>query len=358
MVYDPRLIGYRTATFSKDGNGGIKIVSVADGPDDVTQCPASFTRQIAVQWEAAGSETLVVRETVNATGCYSDASLLVTIKQRPAPTINGPTAQCSGRDENYNVAALSGRTYAWVAPSMGEIISGQGTAVVRIRWSSTGTGSISLREAVNGVAGCFADVTLSVTVSGSPTPVIEGKANPTEGSKKNYTVSAVSGSTYKWLQPTLGVIDGSSTAAKVKIKWTAQGTDVVRVQETITATGCMTEVSLAVSVGAAKSKSDKNAANSDGDDLDEYTSNVGSFISVDPNPTTGTATVTVAAEGALLMRIVDVRGRSVFEQRLPSAVLLEPRMITLDLSFLSTDLYRLLLISDQGVTSTPLQIMR
>ncbi|MBK7032443.1 MAG: hypothetical protein IPH49_04080 [Ignavibacteria bacterium] len=92
--------------------------------------------------------------------------------------------------------------------------------------------------------------------------------------------------------------------------------------------------------------------------LDEYSNNVGSFISVDPNPTSGTATVTVAAEGALLIRLVDIRGRSVYEQRLPSADLLEPQMITLDLSFLSTDLYRLLLISDQGVTSTPLQIMR
>jgi hypothetical protein len=95
--------------------------------------------------------------------------------------VSGPTNSCShqgttGINATYSVTATDATSYLWTIPSGATNVSGQGTASISFRFSSTfTTGSVSVV-----VSGCSASETRSITVTRATpaTPAaISGPAN-------------------------------------------------------------------------------------------------------------------------------------------------------------------------------------
>ena len=59
------------------------------------------------------------------------------------PDISGGETVCEDGIYTYSVPALPGNSYLWMA-SGGEILSGQGSASVQVRWLTPGNGSITV----------------------------------------------------------------------------------------------------------------------------------------------------------------------------------------------------------------------
>jgi|GEM_PF-6810778 len=90
--------------------------------------------------------------------------------------------------------------------------------------------------------------TATVLVVYQTSDIISGNLTPTKNTADVYSVGILSANSYQWLDPTRGEIQGASTSHSVQILWTAVGTDTLRVQLTHADIGCVSEVTLVVSV--------------------------------------------------------------------------------------------------------------
>lgn len=184
---------------------------------------------------------------VAATNDASDANF--SINALPSPSISGSTSPCLNTDVVYSVPNVAGSTYSWTTPTRGSIIGSSTQRTVTIRWNSTGSDVVSMRETVT-ASGCYKDATLSVSVKSLPSPTITGTSsvNVCEPRQIVYSVASVTGHTYAWTDPTRGDIVGSSTARTVTIEWKSTGNDTVVMTQTQTSTGCSKQAKLAVSI--------------------------------------------------------------------------------------------------------------
>ena len=97
----------------------------------------STNNTVTLTWTATGAKVISVNYT-NAGGCTATApkQLNVIVNPIPVPPISGPTSTCAGVNTVYMTAA--GQTnYIWTISSPdGQIISGQGTRMVTVKWTN------------------------------------------------------------------------------------------------------------------------------------------------------------------------------------------------------------------------------
>lgn len=67
----------------------------------------------------------------------------------PTPVISGDPNPCENNTFDYWVTNTTGHTYQWTISSNGTILSGQGTSLVNVSWSSGVAGTISVLETGN-----------------------------------------------------------------------------------------------------------------------------------------------------------------------------------------------------------------
>lgn len=110
---------------------------------------------------------------VDTNGCEGiSPGVRVTVNKKPTPSISGPRSVCGGADRmTYRVENTPGNEYAWNVSPNGEIVSGQGSNRIVVKWGATGRSFVSVRETVT-ATGCFADTTYDVTVHENPEPII------------------------------------------------------------------------------------------------------------------------------------------------------------------------------------------
>lgn len=129
---------------------------------------------INVNWGGAGTGSIVVTETVSATGCVTTSSLFNTIiNPNPAPSVSGPLSVCTGSRENYSTSFSSGRTYQWTIT--GGSISSQTAGTVAVNWGYGTSGSVKVKETIN-ATGCFIN-TLTTNVTINRIPILKTFAN-------------------------------------------------------------------------------------------------------------------------------------------------------------------------------------
>lgn len=205
------------------------------------------TNVINVTWGPAGPGSVSVRETVGATGCYTDVTANVTIRPLPIPDLTNQTGGfnrpqvCAQSTTNYRTTdnTANGNTYAW-AVTGGTIASGQGTPQIAVTWGAAGAGTVKVTETTPASQGSCSDSrTLNVTINPLPTPVISGPPAPPVciNSVQTYSTPNVAGNTYLW-SVTGGVIQGANSNNTVSVRWNVAGNGTISVLETITATGC------------------------------------------------------------------------------------------------------------------------
>ena len=200
------------------------------------------TNSIVVQWGTAGAGQVIVRETINSTGCFLDDTLAVTVDPEPTPTITGDNEVCLQSTHSYSVDN-SGNTFLWTVTN-GTIIGSDALSTVQINWIGPNPGQIIITETIT-ATGCINRDTMNVIINPIPSPVITGVDEVCENQTEAYSVPPSPGSQFNWTV-TNGTIMGDPTADNIQVVWSSSGQIIVR--ETIETTGCFLEDTLNVTV--------------------------------------------------------------------------------------------------------------
>jgi hypothetical protein len=104
-------------------------------------------------------------------GCSDTTSVLVTVNPKPDPEITGPSPVCEGQTDTYSTPDIAGHTYEWTVVG-GTITEGQGTHQIKVNWTSSGIGSVMVKETIT-ATGCSETETKTFTISPKPitTPI-------------------------------------------------------------------------------------------------------------------------------------------------------------------------------------------
>jgi hypothetical protein len=205
---------------------------------------------INVRWNVHGTDTLKLRQTNSTTGCFKDTNLIITINPSPLPKITGISSVCVDKaPETYSVELVSGNTYLWFAPTKGTIDGGASGNSVKIRWTSVGSDTLTVRQ-TNPITGCSKDTFIVVTIQQVPKPNITGEAIVcSKNTISTFRVDSKSGYTISWSTPKNGRIIGSNSRDSVVVEWLSSGIDTVYVRYTDAQTGCFEETKKAVLIG-------------------------------------------------------------------------------------------------------------
>ncbi|MBL7997538.1 MAG: T9SS type A sorting domain-containing protein [Candidatus Kapabacteria bacterium] len=158
------------------------------------------TNSITCTWNSAGTDTVRMRQTVSATGCFKDTSFIVTINPLPTPVIAGSVSVCAQQQGvTYSTVQNAGSTYSWSVVSGNATIAGGGTTnSATLNFGVQGTALIRVQETSS--AGCTKDTVLSITIGSGLTPSItsaSGQFSYCTGT--SVTLDAgISGGTYQW----------------------------------------------------------------------------------------------------------------------------------------------------------------
>ena len=186
----------------------------------------------------AGTVILVL--TTNATALCPAASDSITLNLlqggAPAPSsISGPTALCNpnGINVTYSITAVPGASsYLWSVPSGTQIVSGQGTTSLVVRWPFSAihagvVGSVcvsSVSSCGNSAPTCL-PISVQLTVPVTP-PSISGPNKVCPGTVATYSIGNVArANSYTWTVPAGAII------------LSGQGTNIINVEYTATFAG-------------------------------------------------------------------------------------------------------------------------
>ncbi len=180
----------------------------------------------------AGTYTLII--TLN-TLQSQPVSTLVEVGVPPTPSVTGPLRACAESIQNYTVQApIQGNTYQWQVTG-GNIDSGQGTAIVAIKWVNASQGTLRVLESSYH---CKNIPSPQIQITIDPLPAIAATPSGpvevcTNGQITNYTVSPAANTlSYRWelLPSNAGTISGTTTLAQVHwaTQFTGQATIRVR----------------------------------------------------------------------------------------------------------------------------------
>jgi hypothetical protein len=195
------------------------------------------TASINIVWGTAGTGDVQVSDSVNASGCKALSNVFnVNKNTNPQPVVSGKDAICRGVTETYSIPALSGHTYTWRV-TLGNIVSGQGTASISVFWPISGSGTVEVTDSIN-LTGCKGTSPLmAVSINSNPTPVVSGKQLVCAGENASYSTPSNTGRTYTWTVNNGTITSGQGTAT-INVLWATAGSAYVAVRDSVNATGC------------------------------------------------------------------------------------------------------------------------
>ena len=180
----------------------------------------------------------------------TSAAKAISVNPMPLPVVFGDDELCAGTTGvAYYTTIVTGYTYEWVCFG-GEIKTGQNTAQITVDWGYGATGSVYV-TATNTLTGCIGQSqTFEVTLNPLPAPVISGSTNVVAYSVEPYSTPAILGYLYTW-----DVIGGSVTSgqhtSQIEVTWGPMGSGTVTVYVTNSATGCVAQSTIPVTIGSA-----------------------------------------------------------------------------------------------------------
>ncbi|MBL7775621.1 MAG: SprB repeat-containing protein, partial [Saprospiraceae bacterium] len=152
---------------------------------------------VTVQW-LSGPDGLIELQAPNcgSSACPEAAQLHVPVLSNQA-NIEGPDRLCPGSEARYSMPAFEGTSYSWKIIGAGQILDGQGTREVNVRWN---TASSSVYRLIvhyeNCYLGCSGDDTLQVYVRGPLS--LNGPLEACAGATGKVLTAAPSGVQSNW----------------------------------------------------------------------------------------------------------------------------------------------------------------
>ncbi len=206
------------------------------------------TANISVLWNASGTGTLIVKDSVTASGCKALSDLfIVTIGNLSTPLVSGPASICANNTATYSTPSNTGRAYRWTITG-GTLLSGQGTASIQVSWLAPGIGTVVVNDSIIG-SGCNANsAPLNVSINSSPIPVVSGNTAACVGGIVSYTTSAGPSNNYTWTLTNGTLLSGQGTNF-ILVAWPVAGAGSVQVRDSNTVSTCAaTSTALNVSI--------------------------------------------------------------------------------------------------------------
>ena len=197
---------------------------------------------IGVLWNNTGLGTLRVRDSLVTTGCNGISSVFeVTINGSPDPVLTGDQMVCSESITSYTTLVTAGHYYKWTVIG-GEIISGQGTGNLSIKWDTTSAGpkngSIILMDSTISTGCKQATTPYIVQINKTPNPIIVGRTSVCGLDEVNYTIEFNNSRVYKWEITGGTIVNGQGTAI-LTVRWnntTSNGT--LSVLDSVVSSAC------------------------------------------------------------------------------------------------------------------------
>lgn len=212
-------IGTSIYTINSSPEPGSEIVWRVDGGNIIS---GQGTSTLEVEWTKSGRNAIFVNR-ANFCGIGEISALEVLVNQIPnIPTsIAGDGSVCIETNSTYSLPNQSGITYTWEV-SGGEILSGQGTSAVVIRWISTGDQKVSVIASND----CGKSPTITKQIRSTKAPdqpaEIQGETIIPIGQAK-YQTTAVDGLNYRWSILGNGKIIAGQGTASITVSWEIEG---------------------------------------------------------------------------------------------------------------------------------------
>ena len=205
---------------------------------------------------------LSLTETVLATNCTKTVTKIVTIVEKPNPTITRVSpaggavgGACLGQTITYGISnpVAPNPTYSqkWTV-SNGTVTGSDDNTTIVVTWNTVGTGTVSLSQWHTG-SQCTTSVSQTVNIVNAPAPTISGPNTVCGESSHTYSTPFVAGNTYAWSISGNGSITGGATtsAATILFNNPTPGSTLpatITVTETNTLSGCATTVNKNVTI--------------------------------------------------------------------------------------------------------------
>ena len=204
------------------------------------------TNTVTVTWGPynVSPGTLIVTETIDATGCpQTTTAYNVVLQQRPIPSLTGPQTVCDAAPGNVYQTEAGMANYTWTING-GSITAGgaSGSPTATVTWYTPGIQWIQVNY-VNSL-GCpgFPAKQIPVTVNVLPnTTIAEGAGPNCESASHTYNVVADPLCTYAWtiLPAGRGIVAAGQGTNNVTIDWQTFGAATISVTGTNNTTTCV-----------------------------------------------------------------------------------------------------------------------
>lgn len=188
------------------------------------------TNRIVVRWDTPGRNAVLVRgQNFCGNGGTRGLEVVVSTQPQVIPEIIGEGAVCINTSIEYNVNEIPGTIYIWQT-SGGDIIAGQGTAKVTVRWTAANQRTLTVTP--SNPCGTGQAFTKPINVQSPPEQSSE-ITGPTIAAltTEEYSVTNVPNVNYQWnIEGGTGgrIISGQGTN-RIQVAWEREGNFIVKV---------------------------------------------------------------------------------------------------------------------------------
>jgi hypothetical protein len=196
------------------------------------------TDLITLRWNIQATVKFAVRYLdASQNGCYTYGTINTQLFNAAFTTIGGNLAPCLSGNTFQYFTQTGYPTYEWTVPVGEEIIFGQNTSGLQVRWHSIGPKTLTVKY------GCMT-TPYSVTVNVSDVPPVYTITGPTTlpcpGVSASYSVPSGM-STYNWTVAGDGQIQSGGGTNSISVKW-ASGPGGIIILNYANAAGCITSI--------------------------------------------------------------------------------------------------------------------
>lgn len=212
-------ISNETYAISEIPSPGSEIIWRVDGGEIIS---GQGTNQIEVKWTIPGRNAVLVSRS-NFCGNGETSALEVAVLSLPPSDllVSGEGIGCVDSSGTYSLPNVEGTSYAWTVTG-GEIISGQGTSEIDIKWEQSGDQLILVTQ--ENRCGSSEPIQKPVRISAAPDQPSEilGEIQVALG-EQYYEIAEISGLDYRWTLSDGGRIVSGQGSHRVLVHWEEEG---------------------------------------------------------------------------------------------------------------------------------------
>jgi len=208
-------------------------------PTGVVSPPNPSPNDITLDYGIASTSGNLEVNAVNQCGDGPSALLPITVYDRPVPVIQASlTSACVGIPVTYTTeAGMNGYQWTWPAANASLVSGGTNTDnTLTLNWTVAGAATVSVNYSDANNCSAISPTTLSVNVSGLPTPTISGSQGLCVGTTGTAYTTETGMSNYSWtVSPGNTVVSSGNSCT---VDWLVAGPQWIKVVYQDPLSGC------------------------------------------------------------------------------------------------------------------------